>query len=389
MHPAGPAGDLLLWRTEVSPPTCRRLRLPPAPPPSRPSLVKPKRPLSADLAPLPGDRRPGAELQRGHPCSARRCCRCCTCRRTPSAGSRWLRLVAIGIGLIFPRFEQLLERPFSRIPQKQITTRGNGFRARPGAGSALRSVCGSGAGRDCRGRSHRDHRRENRRAHRRIRGRRRPTAAVLRAGRPTGGGPGERVSASSARDPNRRGNRDDPARGGAGVRSPGRAAAGHSRLHRHAATEVGGAEQIREKLNLGGIVNDQNAQLSNCTNGAAQLENCGPAPDIKGIAAWLNTPDGKPIDLNSLRGKVVLIDFWAYSCINCQRAIPHVVGWYRAYKDSGFEVIGVHTPEYAFEKVTDNVRPAPPIWASRIRLRWTTTTPRGRTTATGTGRPST
>ncbi len=52
---------------------------------------------------------------------------------------------------------------------------------------------------------------------------------------------------------------------------------------------------------------------------------------------------------------MVLIDFWAYSCINCQRAIPHVEGWYKAYQDSGFEVIGVHTPEYAFEKVTDNV----------------------------------
>ena len=119
--------------------------------------------------------------------------------------------------------------------------------------------------------------------------------------------------------------------------------------------KVGGSDKIREKLNLGGIVNAQNAQLSNCSNGAPDLENCGPAPDLKGIAGWLNTPDGKPIALNSLRGKVVLIDFWAYSCINCQRAIPHVVGWYHAYRDSGFEVIGVHTPEYAFEKVPGNV----------------------------------
>ncbi len=119
--------------------------------------------------------------------------------------------------------------------------------------------------------------------------------------------------------------------------------------------KVGGSDKIREKLNLGGIVNAQNAQLSNCSNGAPALENCGPAPDLKGIAAWLNTAEGKPIALNSLRGKVVLIDFWAYSCINCQRAIPHVVGWYDAYRDSGFEVIGVHTPEYAFEKVPDNV----------------------------------
>ncbi len=76
---------------------------------------------------------------------------------------------------------------------------------------------------------------------------------------------------------------------------------------------------------------------------------------MSGITQWLNTPDGKPIDLASLRGKVVLIDFWAYSCINCQRAIPHVVDWYNRYKDDGFVVIGVHTPEYAFERVPGNV----------------------------------
>jgi thiol-disulfide isomerase/thioredoxin len=86
------------------------------------------------------------------------------------------------------------------------------------------------------------------------------------------------------------------------------------------------------------------------------LQNCGPAPDLKGITAWLNTPGNGPVDLRSLRGKVVLVDFWAYSCINCQRAIPHVEGWYKAYRDKGFEVIGVHTPEYAFEKVTSNVQ---------------------------------
>ena len=118
--------------------------------------------------------------------------------------------------------------------------------------------------------------------------------------------------------------------------------------------QVGGEEQLRE-LNLGGLVNEQNAQLSNCSDGGPELESCGTAPDIKGITKWLNTPGNAPIDLKSLRGKVVLIDFWAYSCINCQRAIPHVVGWYDAYRDKGFEVIGVHTPEYAFEKVEANV----------------------------------
>ena len=85
------------------------------------------------------------------------------------------------------------------------------------------------------------------------------------------------------------------------------------------------------------------------------LESCGTAPDIKGIAGWLNTPGGAPVDLKSLRGKVVLVDFWAYSCINCQRAIPHVVDWYGKYKDLGLEVIGVHSPEYAFEKIAGNV----------------------------------
>jgi thiol-disulfide isomerase/thioredoxin len=119
--------------------------------------------------------------------------------------------------------------------------------------------------------------------------------------------------------------------------------------------KAGGGEQIREQLNPGGLVNEHNAQLSNCSDGATALESCGPAPDIKGITAWLNTPDGRPVDLKTLRGKVILIDFWAYSCINCQRAAPHINGWFRAYQAAGLEVIGVHTPEYAFEKVRDNV----------------------------------
>lgn len=100
---------------------------------------------------------------------------------------------------------------------------------------------------------------------------------------------------------------------------------------------------------------DENRELANCTNGAEELESCGTAPAIRGIEKWLNTPDGAPVDLADLRGKVVLIDFWAYSCINCQRSIPHVVAWDEAYRDSGLEVIGIHSPEYAFEKDAGNV----------------------------------
>jgi cytochrome c biogenesis protein CcdA/thiol-disulfide isomerase/thioredoxin len=98
-----------------------------------------------------------------------------------------------------------------------------------------------------------------------------------------------------------------------------------------------------------------NGVMTNCSDGSTELQQCGPAPNITGITQWLNTPDNKPLDPASLRGKVVLIDFWAYSCINCQRAIPHVVDWYNRYRDSGLVVIGVHTPEYAFERVPENV----------------------------------
>ena len=116
------------------------------------------------------------------------------------------------------------------------------------------------------------------------------------------------------------------------------------------------ATDIRDiRHELGGTVKGQLADCSGDSGAAAQLQQCGPAPAVTGITAWLNTPGGAPIDLASLRGKVILIDFWAYSCINCQRAIPHVVDWYNRYRDDGFVVIGVHTPEYAFERVPGNV----------------------------------
>lgn len=115
------------------------------------------------------------------------------------------------------------------------------------------------------------------------------------------------------------------------------------------------SDQIAEQLDLGGLENDQNKDLDKCTNGASELESCGTAPDITGIQQWFNTENDEPVALSDLKGKVVLVDFWAYSCINCQRSIPHIVAWYDAYKDAGLEVIGIHSPEYAFEKVPANV----------------------------------
>jgi len=81
----------------------------------------------------------------------------------------------------------------------------------------------------------------------------------------------------------------------------------------------------------------------------------GPMPNLNGAIAWLNSP---PLTRDSLRGKVVLVDFWTYSCINCLRSLPYVEAWAAKYKDSGLVVIGVHTPEFAFEKERANVEKA-------------------------------
>jgi cytochrome c biogenesis protein CcdA/thiol-disulfide isomerase/thioredoxin len=78
-------------------------------------------------------------------------------------------------------------------------------------------------------------------------------------------------------------------------------------------------------------------------------------PDLSGATAWINSP---PLTFASLRGKVVLVDFWTYSCINCLRTLPYIKAWNEKYKDSGLVIIGVHTPEFPFEKDESNVREA-------------------------------
>jgi cytochrome c biogenesis protein CcdA/thiol-disulfide isomerase/thioredoxin len=275
----------------------------------------------------------------------------------PQDAIRWvalIALVAIGLGLIFPQFEALLEKPFSKLPQKQFGSGRSGF----GLGLALGVLYVPCAG---------------------------PVLAAIVVAGATGTVGLNTVALTLSF-----------AVGAAlpllffalaGQRVAGRVAAFRRRQRQirviggivtillavalvfnlpavlqraipdytsSLQEKVGGEEQLRE-LNLSGLVNEQNGELSNCSDGGTELESCGTAPDIKGITKWLTTPGNSPIDLKSLRGKVVLIDFWAYSCINCQRAIPHVVGWYDAYRDKGLEVIGVHTPEYAFEKVEANV----------------------------------
>ena len=88
---------------------------------------------------------------------------------------------------------------------------------------------------------------------------------------------------------------------------------------------------------------------------AAQLPVEGPIPSLNGAVQWLNSP---PLTAAGLKGKVVLVDFWTYSCINCLRVIPYVEAWAQKYRDQGLVVISVHAPEFAFEKNVDNVKKA-------------------------------
>ncbi|MGA9762030.1 MAG: cytochrome c biogenesis protein DipZ [Gaiellaceae bacterium] len=88
------------------------------------------------------------------------------------------------------------------------------------------------------------------------------------------------------------------------------------------------------------------------------LPNYGTAPNFQGISAWLNTPANRPLTIKGLRHKVVLVDFWTYSCINCLRTLPHLRAWYAAYRRDGLQIVGVHSPEFAFEHVLSNVRSA-------------------------------
>ena len=119
-------------------------------------------------------------------------------------------------------------------------------------------------------------------------------------------------------------------------------------------TALQGSAKIRKQLNA--LTGTPHTSLTSCNSTATTLVNCGRAPNFTGITAWLNTPGGKPLSLGALRGKVVLVDFWTYSCINCQRSLPHVEAWYQEYAKDGLVVVGVHTPEFAFEHVVSNVR---------------------------------
>ncbi|KAM3092653.1 thioredoxin family protein [Phormidesmis sp. 146-35] len=78
-------------------------------------------------------------------------------------------------------------------------------------------------------------------------------------------------------------------------------------------------------------------------------------PEFQGIAQWLNS---SAVSIANLKGNVVLIQFWTFACINCQRTLPAIVQWHQKYEAQGLKIIGIHTPEFAFERKVDNVKQA-------------------------------
>ncbi len=109
-------------------------------------------------------------------------------------------------------------------------------------------------------------------------------------------------------------------------------------------------------MSAAGAENNAGGAMMMAPKGAgAGLPAEGPMPELTGAVAWLNSP---PLTAAGLRGKVVLIDFWTYSCINCLRELPYIKAWAQKYGPAGLVIIGVHTPEFAFERVANNVQKA-------------------------------
>ncbi|HEU5385552.1 MAG TPA: cytochrome c biogenesis protein CcdA [Streptosporangiaceae bacterium] len=272
----------------------------------------------------------------------------------PADAIRWLGLallVLVGLGLLVPPLGHLLERPFYRFPQRVTGTGGNGFVLGialgavfvPCAGPVLAAITVAGAT-----------------GHIGLR------TVGLTLGFAVGTAIPLLAFALAGRGMTRR--------LGAFRRHQGafRAVSGAVVIVLAVALTFNLADVIQRDIpnyfeSLGNSLEKGAAQaqgggsgsLRDCQTaalyGGSGLEKCGPAPAFADIDQWLNTPGGQAVSLAALKGKVVLVDFWAYSCINCQRELPHVEAWARDYAAAGLEVVGVHTPEYAFEHVPSNV----------------------------------
>ncbi|HEY6497027.1 MAG TPA: cytochrome c biogenesis protein CcdA [Trebonia sp.] len=272
----------------------------------------------------------------------------------PADAIRWLGLallVLVGLGLLVPPLGHLLERPFYRFPQRFTGTGRNGFVLGialgavfvPCAGPVLAAITVAGAT---------DH------------------IGLRTIGLTLGFAVGTAIPLLAF------------ALAGRGISQRLQAFRRRQGLFRAVSGAVMIVLAVALTFNLSDIIQDDipnytqaagnslekgaaapaagsSVTLQNCQTaalyGGSGLSNCGAAPAFAGIQQWFNTAGGKPVTLASLKGKVVIVDFWAYSCINCQRELPHVEAWYTDYAKDGLEVVGVQTPEYAFEHVPSNV----------------------------------
>lgn len=105
-------------------------------------------------------------------------------------------------------------------------------------------------------------------------------------------------------------------------------------------------------------VRDSRARAGDSSSRDSGLPVLGVAPEFVDNQRWFNTPGDRPLTLRSLRGRVVLVDFWTYSCINCLRTLPYLTAWDRTYRKDGLTIVGVHSPEFPFEKEAGNVQEA-------------------------------
>ena len=119
------------------------------------------------------------------------------------------------------------------------------------------------------------------------------------------------------------------------------------------------ADATRDRLaDLRGGREGTIAEAASVARPGARLPVLGEAPEIQRTQRWFNTPGGRPLSLRSLHGRVVLIDFWTYSCINCLRTLPELKAWDARYRSAGLTIIGLHAPEFPFERDAGNVERA-------------------------------
>ena len=118
----------------------------------------------------------------------------------------------------------------------------------------------------------------------------------------------------------------------------------------------GYTEAVQERFERSASAQRELAELTGAqSHETSELDDFGPAPELTGLTDWINSA---PLTLAGLRGKVVVVDFWTYSCINCLRTLPYLKAWDAAYRRDGLVLLGVHSPEFSFERVPGNVRNA-------------------------------